>query len=74
VIIRIPLDVAKTWGTRGRLKVKGEINGFPFRTSLFPSRDSGHIMIVNKRMQVSAKAAPGPSPVLLSSRTAKSAP
>ena len=59
VIIRIPLDVAKIWGARGRLKVKGEINGFPFRTSLFPSRDSGHIMIVNKRMQVGADAAPG---------------
>jgi uncharacterized protein DUF1905 len=59
VIIRIPLDVAKTWGTRGRLKVKGEINGFPFRTSLFPSRNGGHIVIVNKRMQAGAKTAPG---------------
>jgi hypothetical protein len=34
-------------------------NGFPFRTSLFPSRKGGHIMIVNKRMQAEAKAAPG---------------
>jgi Domain of unknown function (DUF1905) len=34
-------------------------NGFPFRTSLFPSRKGGHIMIVNKRMQAGAKAAPG---------------
>jgi hypothetical protein len=59
VIIRIPLDVAKTRGTRGRLKVKGEINGFPFRTSLFPSRNGGHIVIVNKRMQAGAKTAPG---------------
>ena len=59
VIIRIPLDVAKTWGTRARLKVKGEINGFPFRTSLFPSRKGDHIMIVNKRMQAGAQVAPG---------------
>ncbi len=59
VVIRIPLDVAKVWGTRGRLKVKGEINGFAFRTSVFPSRNGGHIMIVNKRMQAGAKAAPG---------------
>jgi uncharacterized protein YdeI (YjbR/CyaY-like superfamily) len=59
VIIRIPLDVAKTWGTGGRLKVKGEINGFPFRTSLFPSRNGGHIMIVNKHMRAGAQAAPG---------------
>lgn len=56
VIIRIPLDVPKTWGTRGRLKVKGKINGVPFRTSLFPTGESGHIMIVNKRMQAAGKA------------------
>jgi len=50
-IIRIPLDVAKLWGTRGQLRVKGEINGFAFRTSLFPARGGGHILLVNKRMQ-----------------------
>jgi hypothetical protein len=50
-IIRIPFDVAKVWGTRGRLRVKGEINGFAFRTSLFPIRGGGHILLVNKRMQ-----------------------
>jgi hypothetical protein len=50
-IIRIPIDVAKTWGTRGQLRVKGKINGFAFRTSLFPARGGGHILLVNKRMQ-----------------------
>ena len=40
-IIRIPFDVAKVWGTRGQLRVKGEINGFAFRTSLFPARGAG---------------------------------
>jgi len=50
-IIRIPFDVAKIWGTRGQLRVKGEINGFAFRTSLFPARGGGHILLVNKRMQ-----------------------
>ena len=50
-IIRIPFDVAKVWGTRGQLRVKGEINGFAFRTSLFPARGGGHILLVNKRMQ-----------------------
>ncbi len=50
-IIRIPFDVAKVWGTRGHLRVKGEINGFAFRTSLFPARGGGHILLVNKRMQ-----------------------
>ena len=50
-IIRIPFDVGKTWGTRGQLRIKGEINGFAFRTSLFPARGGGHILLVNKAMQ-----------------------
>jgi uncharacterized protein YdeI (YjbR/CyaY-like superfamily) len=54
VIIRVPLDVKKLWGTRGNLRVKGEINGFAFRTSLFPTGEGRHIMIVNKRMQAGA--------------------
>jgi uncharacterized protein YdeI (YjbR/CyaY-like superfamily) len=50
-IIRIPFDVEKVWRTLVRLRVKGEINGFPFRTSLFPARGGGHILLVNKKMQ-----------------------
>lgn len=58
VIIRVPLDVAKVWGVRGQLKVKGEIRpagskatGFAFRTSLFPAGKGTHFMMVNKQMQ-----------------------
>ncbi|PYT65627.1 MAG: hypothetical protein DMG39_28975 [Acidobacteria bacterium] len=51
VIIRIPFDVSKVWGVRGRLRVKGEINGFPFRTALFPTGRGYHFLLVNKRMQ-----------------------
>lgn len=58
-IIRIPFDVASAWGPRGQLKVKGEVNGFAFRTSLFPTGKGDHIMIVNKGMQAGAKAYPG---------------
>jgi hypothetical protein len=35
VIARIPFNVEKTWGKRGMLRVKGEINGFAFSKSLF---------------------------------------
>lgn len=51
VIIRIPFSVHKTWGTRGMFRVKGEINGFAFRTSLFPTRRGEHFLLVNKKMQ-----------------------
>ncbi len=54
VIIRIPLDIHKIWGTRGTVRVKGTINGFPFRSALFPTGKGGHVMIVNKRMQAGA--------------------
>ncbi len=53
-VIRVPLDVAKVWGVRGQLKVKGEINGFPFQTSLFPSGKGYHTLLVNKKMQKGA--------------------
>jgi uncharacterized protein YdeI (YjbR/CyaY-like superfamily) len=59
VIVRIPFDVKKAWGTRGMLRVKGDINGFAFRTSLFPNGKGGHVLLVNKRMQAGAKAGPG---------------
>jgi uncharacterized protein YdeI (YjbR/CyaY-like superfamily) len=59
VIVRIPLDVPKVWGTRGMFKVKGEINGFAFRTSLFPTGKGYHYLLVNKRMQAGAGARPG---------------
>jgi uncharacterized protein YdeI (YjbR/CyaY-like superfamily) len=55
-IIRIPFNVEKLWGSRGMLKVKGEINGFAFRTSLFPTGKGGHTLLINKRMQAGAKA------------------
>jgi uncharacterized protein YdeI (YjbR/CyaY-like superfamily) len=59
VIIRIPFDVPKVWGTRGMLKVKGKINGFAFRTSLFPTGKGYHYLLVNKRMQAGANASSG---------------
>ncbi|HET9792526.1 MAG TPA: YdeI/OmpD-associated family protein [Candidatus Angelobacter sp.] len=58
-IVRVPVDVAKVWGVRGQLKVTGQINGFPFRTSLFPTGKGSHILMVNKKMQAGAKVQPG---------------
>ena len=54
-IVRVPVDVAKVWGVRGQLKVMGQINGFEFRTSLFPTGKGDHILMVNKKMQAGGK-------------------
>ncbi len=60
VIARVPFDVEKAWPQRRRLRVRGEIEGFPFRTSLFAfAGGKGHFLLVNKRMQTAAKAGVG---------------
>ncbi|HEY3704479.1 MAG TPA: YdeI/OmpD-associated family protein, partial [Terracidiphilus sp.] len=49
----LPFDIAKAWpGVRVR-RVAGEINGFSFRTALFPTQ-RGHGFIVNKKMLAGA--------------------
>jgi uncharacterized protein YdeI (YjbR/CyaY-like superfamily) len=60
VIARVPLDVAKSWPVRRGLRVRGEIDGFAFRTSLFAnSGGGGHFLLVNKKMQAGAGATIG---------------
>ena len=59
VIIRVPFDVSRVWGVRGRLRIEGEINGFPFRTALFPTGRGFHFLLVNKRMQAGGEVRPG---------------
>jgi hypothetical protein len=60
VIARVPFDVAKAWPVRRGLRVRGEIEGFAFRTSLFRYSDrEGHFLLVNKKMQKAAGASIG---------------
>jgi uncharacterized protein YdeI (YjbR/CyaY-like superfamily) len=59
VIAQVPFAPAKVWKTRNRMRVKGTINGFPFRTSLFGSAEKGYVVLVNKIMQKGAKAYAG---------------
>ena len=48
--VTIPFDVEKTFGTRARVPVRGTINGFPFRTSIFPMGGC-HLMVVNRQLR-----------------------
>ena len=59
VIARIPFEPGKVWGKGRRFRVKGEINGFAFRTSLFPTGSGGFFMIVNKGMQAGGRVSAG---------------
>jgi Bacteriocin-protection, YdeI or OmpD-Associated/Domain of unknown function (DUF1905) len=58
-VFRIPFSVEEVFGTRARVSVKGTINGFPFRSSLFPMGDSQHFMMVNQQMWAGAKIKEG---------------
>jgi uncharacterized protein YdeI (YjbR/CyaY-like superfamily) len=59
VIIRIPFNVSKVWGTRAKVRVKGEMNGFAFRAPVFPTSKGYHCMLIKKSMQAGANAAVG---------------
>src|SRR3974390_446593 len=60
VIARVPVDLKKAWPMWRSRRVFGEINGFPFKTALIPGqKGQGHVLIVNKRMQVGARVRTG---------------
>ena len=56
--ITIPFDVEQTYGTRARVPVRGTLNGFPYRSSIFPMGGK-YIMVVNKELRANAKATGG---------------
>jgi uncharacterized protein YdeI (YjbR/CyaY-like superfamily) len=60
VVARLPFDVDRTWRKMVRLRVKVEVGGEEFRTSLFPdAHRGGHFVLVNKKMQKAAGAKVG---------------
>ena len=58
-IVWIPFDCFKVWGSRGHLRVRGEINTFQFRSALLPTGDGRHFLIVNSKMQKGAQVRAG---------------
>ena len=60
VIARVPFDPVEVWPVRRGRRVRGEINGFAFRTALFPEAGGKqHVVVVNKKMQAGAHARAG---------------
>ena len=57
--LRVPADVSSAFGKKGRVSVAGTINGFAFRSSIFPDGKGGHHMMINKAMREGAGAAQG---------------
>jgi uncharacterized protein YdeI (YjbR/CyaY-like superfamily) len=59
VIAHVPFSPTQVWKKRNRMRVKGTINGFAFRTSLFGSEEKGYVVLVNKQMQKGAQVYAG---------------
>lgn len=60
MVARLPFEVESAWKTMVRLRVKVEVGGEVFRTSLFAyAGQRGHFVLVNKRMQKAAGAGKG---------------
>lgn len=56
--INVSFDVEKTFGKRGRVPVRGTLNGAPFRGSLFPMGGC-HFMVVNRHLRAAAGVSGG---------------
>src|SRR5256885_15103025 len=59
VTIRIPFDVSKVWRTPAKVRVKGEINGFPLRAWVFPTSKGYQCMLIKKSLQTGGNASVG---------------
>lgn len=53
-VVDIPFDVKKAFGSGGRVPVKGTANGFPLKTSIFPTSEGTHFLLINKQVQKGA--------------------
>jgi hypothetical protein len=56
--VAIPLDVPEEFGTRGRVPVRGTLNGAPFRSTLAPY-GGRHYLPVNRALREAAGAKAG---------------
>jgi Bacteriocin-protection, YdeI or OmpD-Associated/Domain of unknown function (DUF1905) len=57
--ILIPFSVEKVFGSKARVPVRGTINGFAFRSSVFPMGGGNHYMAVNRATREGAGAKGG---------------
>ena len=49
--INIPLELSSTFGSKGQVKVKGTINGYPYRSTALPMGDGTHYLVVGKEIR-----------------------
>jgi hypothetical protein len=55
IVVTLPFDSVKFFGARGQVPVRATIKGHSFRTTIFPTGDGTHYMVINRH----ARAASG---------------
>ncbi len=59
LFIRIPSPVSDALGSRTRMQVKGQVNGWSFESMLFVNPDDGHFQMLNQSLKKGTKAVAG---------------
>jgi hypothetical protein len=59
--LNIPRDVSSTFGSKGQVKVKGKVDGCPFRSTALPMGDGSHYLVVGKDLRDQIKKSAGDS-------------
>ncbi len=57
--LSIPLEISAGFGSKGQVRIKGTINGFPFRSTALPMGDGTHYLVVGKDIRDHIAAAQG---------------
>jgi hypothetical protein len=57
--LNIPMDISTTFGSKGQVRVRGTINGYPFRTTALPMGDGTHYLVVGKSIRDQVQAIQG---------------
>src|SRR5512135_555731 len=57
--LNIPAQVSSTFGSKGQVRVKGTINGYPFQSTALPMGDGTHYLVVAKDIREHIAVSPG---------------
>ncbi len=57
--LSIPLEVSAGFGSKGQVRIKGTINGYPFRSTALPMGDGTHYLVVGKDIRDHIASAQG---------------
>jgi hypothetical protein len=57
--VNIPFNAEEAYGAKGQVKVRGAVNGQPYRGSAMPQGDGSHYLVVNKALRDAAGVTAG---------------